>query len=89
MMVIRFRKCAYQVQPVKHADSGLPVNASVGDRDTVLEARRTLGGDVLPARVDVRLDHHTRDGTIASLELLADVVGHLGLVIVILLRVTV
>lgn len=50
---------------------------------------RTIFGNVLPAAVDVGLDHHTSDGTVASDQLLADGVDDLWLIEVVLERVSV
>lgn len=72
------------VQAVKHGDSGVPVDASIGDGHTALEAGGALRRDILATSVDVGLDHHTGEGEIAGLELLADVVEDLGLVAVVL-----
>lgn len=46
-------------------------------------------GDVLPASVDVGLDHDTGDVAFASGELRADVINNKGLVVVVLLGVAV
>lgn len=75
---------AHLVEVVKHLDRDLPVHTSVGDRHTVLETLWALGGNILPAPVDIRLDHHTGDVPVAGNELLADVVEDLGLIVVVL-----
>ena len=80
---------AYFVEAIEHLHGRRPVNTGVGDRDTVLESRRTIWWDVLAAAVDVRLDHHTGDSIVAGTKLFADVVDDLGLVVVVLLRVAV
>lgn len=67
----------------------MPVDASIGDGDTVLEALLALSGDVLPALVDVGLDHDTNDGVLAVPELLANILADKGLVLVVLARVAV
>lgn len=77
------------VELVEHVDSCLPVNASVGDTDTVLEATRAFSGHFLAASVDVGLDHDTGDRPVTSCKLRADIIDDLGLVVVVLLRVTV
>lgn len=64
----------------------IPVDASVGDRDEGLE-RAQVGRDVLPAGVDVRLDHDAGDGPVAGPELGGDRVDNLWLVAVVLVRV--
>lgn len=51
-------------------DGCLPVDAGVGDTDTSLEARRTLGRNLLVAFVEVRLDHDTNDTVLAGAKLL-------------------
>lgn len=77
------------VERIEGLDGGVPVNARVGDGDTVLESRGALGGDVLAPSVDVGLDHDTSDGGLAGRELGADVRADLGLVVVVLARVSV
>lgn len=79
----------YRVQTIQHSHCGVPVNTRVRDRDTVLEGLGAFGGHVLPASIDVRLDHDTGDVPIASAELLADVVHDLRLVVMVLLRVAI
>ena len=79
--------CTYVVELVEHGDGGLPVDAGVGDGDTVLEGGRTFGGHVLSSRVDVRLDHYANDPGLAVSDLLSDVSGHEGLVSMVLIRV--
>ena len=66
----------------------LPVDASVSDADTLLETRRALGWDLLVAFVDVGLDHDANDGLFALANLLSDHSGHLGLVAMVLVRVS-
>lgn len=51
-------------------DGCLPADAGVGDTDTSLEARRTLGRNFLVAFVEVRLDHDTNDTVLAGAKLL-------------------
>ena len=62
----------------------VPVDASVGNADTSLQARGTLGGNLLVALVEVRLDHDTDNGVLTCAELVGDDLGDLGLVSVIL-----
>ena len=77
------------VELIEHLHGRVPVDAGVGDGDAMLEGDGALGRDVLPAGVDVRLDHDPGDVPVAGLELRADVGEHLGLVHVVLLRVAV
>lgn len=65
-------------------DGGLPVDARVGDGNTLLQAGWTLGWDLLVALVDVGLDHHTDDGLLAGTELVANYLRDLWLVAVVL-----
>lgn len=68
-------------------DSGLPVNAGIGDADALLERRGTLSGNLLIALVDVGLDHDTNDGLLALADLVGNDLGNLGLVAVVLVGV--
>jgi hypothetical protein len=89
---VKCRRFPHRVQCIQHVQRVLPRDARVGDRDAVLEGSRALGRDVLPARVDVRLDHDARNRARlgrARRELLADVRDDLGLVPVVLIRVPV
>jgi hypothetical protein len=72
---------------LEHTNSGVPVNASIGDGDTLLKAARALRGDLLVALVDVGLDHDTNDAGLAVADLVCDVLGDLGLVAVVLARI--
>lgn len=65
-------------------DGGFPVDTSIGDTDTLLETRWSLGRNLLVAFVDVGLDHDTDDGFFTSTELVADNLGYLGLISVVL-----
>lgn len=49
-----------EVREVKGIGLGLS-NLTIGDGHSVLQSRRTGGGDVLSALHEVRLDHHTHD----------------------------
>lgn len=73
---------------LEHSDGVLPVDTRVGDAHALLEAGGSLRWDLLVALVDVRLDHDTNDGLLALAKLVADVLGDLGLVAVVLARVT-
>lgn len=81
--------CTYVVELVEHGDGGLPVDAGVGDGDTVLEGGRTFGGHVLSSGVDVGLDHDTGDIAVTGDELLTNAIDDFGLVVVVLLRIAV
>lgn len=68
-------------------DGGVPVDASVGDGDALLQARRALGGDLLVALVDVRLNHNADDRLLASAKLVANDLCDAWLVTVVLVGV--
>lgn len=55
----------------------------------MLQAARALGRHILATVVDMRLNHHTSDGTVAGEELLANAVDDLGLVCVVLVGVAI
>ena len=74
---------------LKSVHSGVPVNASVSDGDTPLEAGRALLRDLLVASTQVALDHDTDDAVLTLADLVADDLGNLGLVVVVLERVAV
>jgi len=76
------------IQPIQHLDSGLPVDASISDADTILESRRAIFRDVLSTGVDVRLDHDTSNSAVTGDQLFTDRVNNLWLVIVVLHRVS-
>lgn len=67
----------------------LPADTCVGDGDCVFEARFSFLGHLLVAFVDVRFDHDTHDGFFTGGNLGGELVGDLGLVLVVLLGVTV
>lgn len=73
---------------LKNVDSRIPVNAGVGDANAPLQTRWALRRYLLVAFVDVGLDHYTNDGLLSLSELVGDDLGDLGLVSVILVRVT-
>ena len=79
----------YGVQSIQHADRCLPVDASVGNRNAVFKTGRTLRGYILPAFIDVGLDHHTSDVLVSGTQLRTDVVEDLWLIVVVLLRVAI
>lgn len=79
--------CGRQV--IQHLDRGLEGNTCVRDRDAVFEMSRAFGRDTLLAFIDVRFDHDANDMVVSSLELVRDALGDLGLVAVVLARVTV
>ena len=74
---------------LKSVHGGIPVNASVGDGDTPLEAGRALLGNLLVASAQVALNHDTDDAVLALADLVADDLGNLRLVVVVLERVAV
>jgi len=61
------------VELIKYFDGASPINASVGDGDTVLKASGTFGWDVLAALIDVRFNHDSSDGGFTGDELGSDV----------------
>mmetsp|Transcript_8238 Transcript_8238/g.16424 ORF Transcript_8238/g.16424 Transcript_8238/m.16424 type:complete len:372 (-) Transcript_8238:761-1876(-) len=67
------------------------VNAGISDGDTVLEGSGVGDTNVhlLVALTDVGLDHETGDALAASGDLLSEISGNLGLVLVVLVGVTV
>jgi len=71
------------IQAIENSDRGLPVDARIGNRHAVLEVRGSLCGNVLPAFIDIGLDHHTGDVPIATAKLRTNVVEHLWLVIMV------
>lgn len=74
---------------LKSVHGGVPVNASVGDGDTPLEVGRALLRDLLVASTQVALNHDTDDAVLTLADLVADDLGNLGLVVVVLERVAV
>lgn len=75
-------------QVLESGNCRFPVDAGISDRNTLLEARWTLGWDLLVALVDVGLDHDTDDGLLAGAKLVADSLGNCWLVAVVLVRVS-
>ena len=65
----------------------VPVDASICDAHAPLQAGRTLCWHFLRALVEVRFDHHADDGLLTFAKLVADGLGHLWLVLVVLLGV--
>lgn len=72
---------------LKDLNGGLPVDAGIRDADALLQARGALRRHLLVAFVDIGLDHDADDGLLALPQLVADDLGHLGLVSVVLARV--
>ena len=75
-------------QVLERVDGALPVDASIGDGDTLLQAARALRWDLLVALVDVGLNHDTDDAGLAVANLVGNVLCYEGLVAVVLVRVT-
>jgi len=71
-------------QIFENLDCGVPIDASVCDGDTLLEAGWTLRRDFLSALVDVGFNHDTDNGVLAVAKLICDDLGDLGLVAVVL-----
>jgi len=59
-------------QIFESGDSRLPVDACVGDGDTLLQSCWALGRNLLVTLVDVGLDHDADDRFLACAELFAD-----------------
>lgn len=76
------------VESTEGIDGGLPIDAGVSDRDTVLKAGRAFGRNVLAASVDIGFDHDTGNRHVTSNELRANVGADLGLIVVVLARVS-
>lgn len=76
-------------QVLQDIDGHFPANTGVGDTDTLLQTRRTLGGHLLTTLVDVGLDHDTDDGVFALAELISQFLRDEGLVAVVLVGVAV
>lgn len=70
-----------------HLDRSVPVDACIGDTDTLLEGGKTLSRVLLRALVDVRLEHNTDNLVLTLTELVTDDLCDLRLVLVVLLRV--
>ncbi len=69
-------------------DGGLPVDASIGDGDALLQTARALRWDLLVALIDVGLNHDTDYASLAVADLVGNVLGYEGLVAVVLVGVT-
>ncbi len=78
-----------EIEVIEHGDGGVPVDTGVGNGHAVLQGGGAFGWDVLPAGIDVGLDHDASDAAVARSELLADVSEDLWLVVVVLLGVAV
>ena len=72
---------------LKHANRGVPVNASIGDGHALLQAAGALRRHLLVALIDVGLDHDTDDAGLAVADLVGNVLGDLGLVAVVFVGV--
>jgi hypothetical protein len=72
---------------LESVNGALPVDASVGDGDTLFQTTRALGWDLLIALVDVGFDHDTNDASLAVADLVGNVLGYEGLVAVVLVGV--
>lgn len=65
-----------------------PIDAGISNTNTLLESGWSLGWDLLVAFVNVGFDHDTDDGFFTSTDLVTDDLGYLGLVSVVLVRVS-
>src|SRR3989440_7868683 len=74
-------------EPVQGEDGALPVHACVGDRLAV--DQRGVGFEVLPARHQERLHHHSDDRSVPSRDLIGDLGCDLRLALVVLPAVVV
>jgi hypothetical protein len=72
---------------LENRDGVVPVDAGIGDADALPQSSGAFGRHLLVALVDVGLDHHTDDGSLALAKLVGDDLGNLGLVAMVLIRV--
>ena len=75
-------------QLVQYLHRRIPRDTSVCDADTLLEACWSFWWNLLISFVDVRLDHHSDNGFLAFPKLITYRLSDLGLVVMILLRIT-
>lgn len=73
---------------LKHRHRGFPVDAGVGDADALLQAAGAFRRHFLVAFVDIGFDHDTDNAIFAIPDLLGNGLSDLGLVAVILVRVS-
>lgn len=73
---------------LKDLNGAIPVNASISDRDTLLEACWTLLWNLLITLVNVGLDHDTDNRALTSAELVTNDLGNLWLIAVVLVGVS-
>jgi hypothetical protein len=72
---------------LEHGDGALPVDAGIGNGDTLLESAGTFSGYFLVALVDVGLDHDGNDAGLSFTDLVGDDLGDLWLVAVVFVGV--
>jgi hypothetical protein len=71
-------------QLFQHFHRCIPVDARIGDTDAFFQPDWAFRGYLLAALVDVGLDHNPYDAILTFAELVANVLSHLGLVLVVL-----
>lgn len=69
---------------LEHRDRRLPVDTRISDADAPFQAGGALWWYFLVALVDIRLDHDASDGHLALAQLVANHLGDLGLIAVVL-----
>jgi hypothetical protein len=72
---------------LKDADGAVPVDASIGNGDALLEAAGALWWHLLVTLVDVGFDHDADDASFAVADLVCDILCDEGLVAVVLVGV--
>jgi len=75
-------------QVLEYLYRGIPVYACICDTDTLLQTGWALGWYLLTSLVQMGLDHDTDDAVFAFSQLLRNRFGDLGLIAVVLLRVS-
>lgn len=74
-------------QVFQDLDSAIPVDAGIGNANTLLKPTRSLGRDLLIALVNVGLNHDPDNRLLAFPQLVTNDLGDLWLVSVIFIRV--
>lgn len=87
LALVRSALCNSSSKVLQHTNRGLPVNTSIGNRDTLLQAAGALRRDLLVTLVDVGLDHDTDDASLAGADLVGHVLGDERLVAVVFVGV--
>jgi hypothetical protein len=74
-------------QVLEDSDGSVPVDAGVSDTDSFLQPSRAFGRYLLIALVDVGLDHHADNSSLALTNLVSDDLGDLWLVAMVFVRI--